>query len=222
MLLYNDVRADFIQGNFYHIICKSINKNLLFSNDNNRAYFLKKYQLYLASYTDTYAWCLMNNHVHWLIKIKAEKDITTYLRGVEDKELTITQRKFISEEPITLDELLERQYNSFFVSYTRSYNIMYTRKGNLFDRAFKRIAITDDGYLTQAIVYIHANTVKHGIMKDFAGYKWSSYQIILSQLPTSLKRQEVLQWFGGKDKFIEIHQQQLDYYYDFKIVYGTA
>jgi putative transposase len=217
MLLYDETRADLIPGNFYHVICKSINKNLLFLNDNNRTYFLKKYQLYLSDYTDTYAWCMLNNHVHWLIKVKEEKDITAYLQGLEDEKLTVTQRRFISGEPVTPDELLERQYNSFFVSYTRSYNIMYTRKGNLFDRSFRRIAIADDRHLTQAIVYIHANTVKHSIMKDFTAYRWSSYQAILSERPTNVKRREVLDWFGGKDKFIEIHQQQLEYYYDFKI-----
>ena len=41
-------------------------------------------------------------------------------------------------------------------------------------------------------------------------WKWSSYAAMLSDKPTMLNRQEVLNWFGNADNFYAFHQQQID------------
>ena len=87
-------------------------------------------------------------------------------------------------------------------------------KGHLFNRPFKRIEVKDNAHLTQLFIYIHANIIKHGLSKDFIYYKWSSYLAILSSQPTHIKREEVLDWFGGKEKFILAHREMAKFYYD--------
>ena len=87
-------------------------------------------------------------------------------------------------------------------------------KGHLFNRPFKRLEVKDNAHLTQLFVYIHANSMKHGITKDFINYKWSSYQAILSNHPTNIKREEVLNWFGGKDRFITAQHEMAEFYYN--------
>ncbi len=57
------------------------------------------------------------------------------------------------------------------------------------------------------LYYIHANSKNHGIQNDFRNYPWSSYLSILSGKPTSLKREVVLDWFGGKKAFSQFHDQ---------------
>ena len=37
---------------------------------------------------------------------------------------------------------------------------------------------------------------------------------MLSEKPTRVKRSEVLEWFGGKQRFIDVHKSESDYYYD--------
>ncbi len=212
----SDLRATLTENCFYHVICKSINRNVLFLSDENRLYFLQRYQYYLSGFVDTYAYCLMTNHVHWLIKVKKEETITAYLQTLPDETITQTQQAYRNKQAVTLNTLLEKQYNSFLVSYTRSFNLMYRRSGGLFDRSFRRIAIGDDAHFTQAVIYIHGNPVKHKVTDNFTNYKWSSYQAMLSQSPTSLRRDEVLNWFGGKNKFVELHRNNVTYYYDFK------
>ncbi len=41
-------------------------------------------------------------------------------------------------------------------------------------------------------------------------YKHSSYYSILSDKPTLLKREEVLEWFGGKEMFVKYHKTQME------------
>ena len=90
---------------------------------------------------------------------------------------------------------------------------MYNRQGNLFYKPFKRIKVDRDSQFTQAVVYIHANPLKHQLVKDFSLYKWSSWKSLLSESPTRLLRKELLEWFGGKDLFIKTHLDLSKYYY---------
>ncbi len=209
--------ATFEGDAFYHIICKSINKQLLFHNDENRSYFLKKYEFFLSPFVHTYAYCLLDNHVHLLIQPKTTNSIKQYLHQLHNSDITTVQQSFLNDENPNLNGLLERQFNSFFVSYTRSYNIYHKIKGHLFDSPFKRIAITSDMHLTQTIIYIHANPLKHGLIKEFTNYAWSSYETILSNSPTNINRNKVLEWFGSKDAFIKTHEQQSNFYYQYPL-----
>lgn len=60
-------------GKFYHVYNRTNNKELLFKEHENYFFFLRKYKQYLSSYIDTYAYCLMPNHFHFLIKVKEDK-----------------------------------------------------------------------------------------------------------------------------------------------------
>lgn len=197
----------------YHIICKSTEGRKLFSTDQNRFYFLQRYHEFLNDFTDTYAYCLLNNHVHWFIKTKSESAIQSVLEAGLAKP-TITHQKFLLGE-CSFHELIEQQYNRFFIAYSLAYNISLGVKGHLFNRPFKRIEVENDGHFTQLIIYIHANAEKHGLVNDFNKHKWSSYRSILSDKPTHLKREEVLAWFGGREKFMQIHTDQVKHYYNY-------
>ncbi len=106
-------------------------------------------------------------------------------------------------------------FKRLFTSYAMAFNKMYKRTGNLFYRTFKRIEILRNSQFTHAIVYVHANAQKHALVTDFVLYPWTSYHSIISDKPTKLLRSEVLEWFGGKERFIKIHKDMTDYYYGF-------
>jgi putative transposase len=207
--------AFFEAGGYFHVIVKSLNNNLLFLSAENKRYFLQKYSAYLADYVNTYCYCLLDNHVHLLVRVKAMEEIIEVL-STKDK-LNIVAKKFIANpSPISLNALLERQFNSFFVSYTMSLNKISGRKGHLFDSPFKRIALNSDEHLTQLIIYIHANAMKHRITNDFSQYKWSSYLPLTSGDYGFLDAAAVFQWFGGKDAFMEAHAIQANHFYEFE------
>lgn len=58
------------------------------------------------------------------------------------------------------------------------------------------------------IFYIHNNPVHHGFVKQMSLYPWSSYETVISDKPTKLKRKEVVELFGDLENFIFHHNQQ--------------
>lgn len=203
-----------IQPNtFYHIICKSIGDQVLFKSDDNKLFFLKKYAFYLAAFVDTFSYNLLDNHVHWIIRPKSTDQIKLVLSRYTLKESTQTHKRFL-EGSISFHELIAQQFNRLHISYAHAFNKRNNRKGHLFNTPFKRIEIKDNFHLTQAIVYVHANAQHHNIINDFREWEWSSYHSFLSTLPTLLCRNEVLEWFGGKDFFAKTHVEVAGYLYN--------
>jgi len=69
------------------------------------------------------------------------------------------------------------------------------------------VPITTDRQFWNVIAYIHQNPQKHRFIRDFRDWKWSSYGMILAEKPTKVKRNAVLDWFGGKESYLELHKQ---------------
>ncbi len=196
-------------GEFYHIYNRGNNKENIFFTEDNYHYFLRKFHHYLGVYTDVYAYCLMPNHFHFLIQIKPSEVLKT-----SEGELT-SPFSHPAKTPETLSKRgsklltpLEKAFKDFFISYTKSINKSRSRTGSLFQAKFKKKQIDNDGYFTSLIQYIHANPVNAKLCSRYEDYKFSSYNAIISNAATQIKRDEVLEWFGGIDMFIKIHNQR--------------
>ncbi len=182
----------FEESSFYHIYNRSVDKKTMFKNDGNYEYFLRKFDQYLSPLLDTYAYCLLGNHFHLLIRVH---DVIN-----EQKVKNITS---ITEK--TTHEIISEQFRSFFLSYAKAFNKQHNRIGTLFQTPFKRALIDTDEYFTQLIYYIHANPQLHGLTNDFKEWKWSSYGRMLIDNPTKLKKEAVLNWFGNKERYKQYH-----------------
>ncbi len=205
--------ADFYDGGIFHVYNRINNKELLFKSADNRTYFLKQYQKYLYPFLDTFCWNLLPNHFHFLVQIKTAEEIKKYLQTLPSRELKPMEKKYLAGNATT-ELLLELEWKRFFTSYAMAFNKQHERKGNLFQRPFKRVEVMKESHFTQAIIYIHANAQHHKLCKDFTDYIWSSWHTILSDKPTHLKREEVLGWFGGRQQFIDVHKSMTQYYYN--------
>ena len=73
----------------------------------------------------------------------------------------------------------------------------------------RRVQVTSDHQYVTTIFYIYKNPVHHGYCTQKNDWPWSSNKTMLSQLPTKIKRNEILEWFGGTDKFIAFHGQPI-------------
>ncbi len=171
------------RGKYYHIYNRGINSGILFKEKSNFEYFLQLYQNHIDPIAETYAWCLMKNHFHFIIRLK-EKD-------------EIDSQKIINPS---------QSFSNLFNSYTKAFNKKYFRTGALFERPFRRIEIGNQSYLNHAILYVHNNPVHHLICHHPIEYPWSSYVSFLSNKPTKIKRKEVLELFEGTENFIKLHQ----------------
>ena len=179
-----DYHIPLFQGQLYHIYNRGNGTEKIFFTEENYNYFLRRYHNILSEHVDTFAYCLLPNHFHLLIRPK-------------------------TNDP----DLIIEQFRKFFISYSMAVNLQEKRKGNLFQRAFKRKLIDDEKYFYSAIYYIHSNPVHHGIIKDLRKYKFSSYNALVNSDDTWLNRTEVMEWFGGNKNFIEFHtEMQKDYF----------
>lgn len=208
--------ADFDELGVYHVFNRTNNREKLFLSDENRHFFLRKYTQHLSAYLDTFCWCLLPNHFHFLVRVKASEKILTTIKKIASRDLSLTEKKF-QEQECTLNELIVHGFKRFFQSYSLSFNKVHKRNGNLFYKPFKRVAVEKETHFTQAVVYVHANPVRHGLLKDFKAYKWSSWQTLIADGETQLLRKELWDWFGNKESFIKTHEELTKYYYESEI-----
>ena len=78
---------------YYHIFNRGNNHEKLFYTDQNYLYFLKKYKKYLIEHVATYAYCLMPNHFHLLIKTKSENVSDQFRRFFQSYALSINKQE---------------------------------------------------------------------------------------------------------------------------------
>ena len=209
-----EFKAPFLPECFYHIVCKSIDGILLFKEAIDNHVFLQRFQQFTAPVFDVWSYCLLNNHTHHIVRIKPSADILENIKKQEDK--TQAMKSFLSDQnnEFFFDAMIERQMNSFLVSFANYTNNKYNRKGGLFQKPFRRIKIADDIHLQQAIIYVHANAQKHNIVKDFKRHAHNSYFTTIKNDSTFTDAKSVLDFFGGAEKFVSIHKSQVDYYFD--------
>jgi putative transposase len=208
-------KAPFCAGNYYHLLFRSIDGLSLFQDRKDYLLFLRQYAKYFQPVVHTLAYNLLENHSHLVVQVKDRKSLHQDLSSLTGKFRTSIMRKALSElaNDYLINEMIERQANSFMASYVNLKNHDTGRKGGLFQSPFRRSFINDDAHLQQAIIYVHANAQKHGIVKDYRHHHYSSYHEILSGYSPNIDVPQVLEFFGGRDRFIQIHEKQVEHFY---------
>ncbi len=176
----------------YHIYNKSIGNELLFREKSDYYFFLRKFERYILPIAEIYAYCLMPNHFHLLLKIRPEEDVIKNLNKISND---------------TGVKVLHQTFSNFLNSYAKSYNKAHKRAGRLFLYSFKRILVYKEDYLFTLINYIHRNPIHHRFVNNFADWDYSSYNEIISNETTIISRDFVLSYFASIDEFIVFHKQ---------------
>ena len=197
---------------YYHVFNRGVNRENIFLQERNYSHFLKLYIHYIDPITETFAFCLLRNHFHLLLRVKSEAEIQETLRVSSFDQKGNRRVAFVENEPGQPGKPLgsgyvSKKFSNFFNAYAKSINQAYGRTGSLFQHPFGRVLVTTDSQFWNVIAYIHQNPQKHQFVTDFREWKWTSYQVILSEKPTKLARQATLDWFGGKENYLEMHQQ---------------
>jgi REP element-mobilizing transposase RayT len=180
-------------GHYYHIYNRGINSSKIFYEDENYHYFLGLYDKYITPVANTFAWCLLNNHFHFFIRIKELTDIDTS---------EIKSSKGINPS---------RQFSHLFNAYTQAINKRYNRTGSLFEKPFKRKLIEDEKYFNRLIYYIHNNPVHHNIVSHLSEYKWSSYNLYINRINSRLIHVELPMVFGNLENFKFFHKSNYNF-----------
>ena len=70
-----DTTQSLIPGEYYHIYNQGNGGQLIYYQEENYRYFLKQYAKYMLGYWETFAYALLPNHFHLLIKVRSESEI---------------------------------------------------------------------------------------------------------------------------------------------------
>lgn len=203
-----------LPGTTYHLFNHANGRENLFSEPKNYDFFLGRLSMHVLPVAHLYAYCLMPNHFHLLIKIRTEDELTKYFKS--KTELIATSSGTLTEKPgneingEVLIKKISKSFSNLFNSYSQAYNKMYDRKGSLFIPNMKRKEVNNDASFCKVVHYIHANPVHHQFVKSINEWPHSSYQTFLSKESTNLDRAYVLNIFGGLEGFIKYHEQPID------------
>ncbi len=166
------------ENKYYHIYNRGINSCNLFDNNHDYSYFLMLAKRYLSPVSNIYAYALMLNHFHFVIKFNSNLEKPTH------------------------------QYlSNLFNAYTKAYNLWNNRHGALFERPFRRKMLTETDDVLRAILYVNNNPIKHEIVRRLDDYKWNSFPIN-SNNDEFIAMDELFEIFSGEKVFIDYHNQE--------------
>lgn len=153
----------FVQGEFYHVYNRGNNKQIIFFNERNYLFFLKKVREQLLPFSEIIAYCLMPNHFHFL------------LRATEDG---LKERNSFGGKP--MQELAYR-IGILLSSYSQAINRQNNSTGSLFQQKTKAKILLEESdgsrisYLQQCFCYIHQNPIIAGLVTGLSDWPYSSY-----------------------------------------------
>jgi len=175
--------AKFESEEYYHIYNRSPSNRKLFLYPDNYFFFLDLIKKHLEDSLKFLSYCLIPNHFHLFAQVR---------------------KTFFEKDDV--HRMVSEQFRKVFLSYANAFNKKYKTHGALFTTPFKRILVDSGDYFSEVIRYIHHNPVHHKMHPNFESYRYSSYNSLLSDKPTLLERDFVLDWFRGKENFINFHK----------------
>lgn len=162
----------------YHVMLRGIDTRDLFLKDPD----YQKFIYYMRKAKENiefavYAYSLMTNHVHMLIKTQPEtKD---------------------------LGEIVKR----ITVGYAQYHNAEYGRMGHLFQNRFRSEVVDNEASFLAVLRYIHQNPMKAGLAKGVHDYKWSSYNEYFKPASSLIEPVFVLGLFKDSKHFAEFNRE---------------
>jgi putative transposase len=191
---------------YYHIYNRGVNGEDIFVQERNYDLFLRLFEKHLTPVCDLFAYCLLKNHFHISVKktLRVSSVDLYHAKPGETADLQAGQPR----KPLG-SQYVSDQFSNFFNAFAKSINKAYGRTGSLFQHPFGRVPITTDRQFWNVIAYIHQNPQKHGFVKDFRDWKYSSYGVILTTngKPSLVNCNEVMKWFGTRDDYLSPHNQ---------------
>ncbi|HVZ98174.1 MAG TPA: hypothetical protein VG847_14930 [Chitinophagaceae bacterium] len=183
-------------GGCFHIYNRGNNREIIFKAPENYNYFLSLWKKYIEPVAQTFCYNLLPDHFHFFIRVRE-----SILFDEDLKNNVITDG--LNKSNILTPGIIAKRFSNLFNAYAKAINKRYNRTGSLFQERFRRKEIINIHYYSSLIAYIVANAVKHGLVKKADEYPYGAYHTLVSERPTLLLRNEVIEWFGGKQRFID-------------------
>ena len=131
---------------YYHILNRGNEKQVLFYSRENYLFFLKRLNFAIDKYgAEIICYCLMPNHFHLIIKEIFDGSISKTMLSLQ-------------------------------TSYAKAINKQCARIGHLFQDSYQFILVERNEYLLHLSRYIHLNPVMARLVEDPEDWEFSSYR----------------------------------------------
>jgi putative transposase len=174
------------ESGIYHVMLRGNERKPVFLDEEDKNRYVEiMLQKKEAAGSHLYAYCIMDNHVHMVI------------------------RELENGQP--LETLMKR----IGVTYALYFNKKYKRVGHVFQDRFRSEVIEDESYLLSVIRYVHRNPVKSEMVQElnysWSSYHW--YIGFKKNLPLLPEMEDVLGQFSQDRRtavkgFTEFHQEE--------------
>ncbi len=154
-------------GKYYHVYNRAKNGDPLFGNEEDYRFFLKLYQTHICPIAETYAYCLLSDHLHFLIRIREDADGSLY-----------------------------KHFALLFNGYAKGYNRHNAKEGKIFKFKLKRKEIRSATFFQEMVRYVNQNPWRHGVTEHPANYRFSSFRATMTNGQTMIAKEQVQGYFG--------------------------
>ena len=192
----------------YHIFNHANGFENIFIEDENYRFFLDKYNQYILPIAETYAYCLLPNHFHLVVRIRRREVLEEVFRNFKSTNFSKVQN--FGKVEVTdnmIEYYISKQFANLFSCYTQSFNKVNKRRGSLFLKNFRREPIENKAYFLNAVIYTHRNPVHHAFCDRYTDWSYTSFCEIKERNSQIIEVDKLLRMFGGRDSFIDLHEQ---------------
>ena len=157
-------------GKYYHVYNRAKNGDPLFENEEAYRFFMKLYQAHIYPIAETYAYCLLSDHLHLLIRIREDATGSLF-----------------------------KPFAMLFNAYSKGYNLHNGKEGRVFKFKLKRTEIRNLPSFFEMIRYVNQNPWRHGVTEYPASYRFSSFRATVTTSPTLVAKEKVQGYFGSNE-----------------------
>ena len=97
----------FENDGIYHVYNRTVDRKPMFTSNENYAYFIRQFDKYLSNYIKIYAYNLLGNHFHFMIKVNNLTHLTTF-----GKLSNLPTEKLPNQQKTTHD-IVSHQFKNF-------------------------------------------------------------------------------------------------------------
>ncbi|TSC86050.1 MAG: hypothetical protein G01um10147_988 [Microgenomates group bacterium Gr01-1014_7] len=194
----------FVSGEYYHIYNRGSEKRKIFTQPRDFTRFLKTLFYYQFTGPRPSFSKFAKSQLNLSKPLGEEKivELVCYCLMPNHFHFLIRQLK---------DNGISKFMGQISNSYTKYFNIKYSRVGPLLQGAFKAVLIESEEQLIHVSRYIHLNPVVSGIVNKPDDYSWSSFPEYMHPTSNLCVSNEILGLFSSREKYKEFVEAQIDY-----------
>lgn len=191
-------------GKYYHVYNRGSEKRNIFTQPRNFTRFLKTVFYYQFTGPKPSFSKFAKSEVNLLKPLGEEKLIELICYCLMPNHFHFLMRQL-------KDNGISKFMSQISNSYTKYFNIKYSRVGPLLQGAFKAVLIENEEQLIHVSRYIHLNPVVSGMVNNPDKYSWSSYLEYMHPTNSLCVSSEILGIFPSREKYREFVEAHIDY-----------